>query len=87
MPSGSGDRWSEDYERGRPGYPTEILDVPGVPPTSTVLDLGNPDARFLDQIRETCERIAERMRAAVDGAGIDVCVVRAMQPRARRAVT
>jgi arginase len=27
---------------------------------------GNPDARFLDQIRETCERIAERVRTAAE---------------------
>jgi SAM-dependent methyltransferase len=40
MPAGSGDRWPEEYERGRPGYPTEVLDVPDVPTASTVLDLG-----------------------------------------------
>jgi len=27
---------------------------------------GNPDARFLDQIRETCERISERVRTAAE---------------------
>jgi len=32
--------WHEDYERGRPGWPTEALDVAGLPPTATVLDLG-----------------------------------------------
>ena len=40
MPAGSGDRWPEDYERGRPGWPPEVVDLPGVPPTATVLDLG-----------------------------------------------
>jgi SAM-dependent methyltransferase len=40
MPAGSGDRWPEDYERGRPSYPPEVVDVPGLPLTSTVLDLG-----------------------------------------------
>jgi arginase len=36
-------------------------------PLRETTDAGNPDARFLDQIRETCERIAERVRSAVDG--------------------
>ena len=40
MPTGSGDRWPEDYERGRPGWPPEVVDIPGLPPTATVLDLG-----------------------------------------------
>jgi SAM-dependent methyltransferase len=31
--------WYEDYERGRPGYPPEALDVADLPPTATVLDL------------------------------------------------
>jgi arginase len=29
-------------------------------------DAGNPNARFLTQIRETCERIAEQVRSAAD---------------------
>jgi SAM-dependent methyltransferase len=40
MPAGSSDRWPEDYERGRPGWPHEVVDTPGVPSTATVLDLG-----------------------------------------------
>ena len=40
MPAGSGDSWPEDYERGRPGWPPEVVDLPGFPPASTVLDLG-----------------------------------------------
>ena len=40
MPAGSLDRWPEDYERGRPGWPPEVVDVPALPPTATVLDLG-----------------------------------------------
>jgi SAM-dependent methyltransferase len=40
MPAGSGDRWPEDYERGRPGYPPAAVDVAGLPAPSTVLDLG-----------------------------------------------
>ena len=40
MPAGSLDRWPEDYERGRPGWPPEVVDRTGLPPTATVLDLG-----------------------------------------------
>ena len=40
MPAGSGDRWPDDYERGRPSYPSEVVAIPGVPLASTVLDLG-----------------------------------------------
>jgi SAM-dependent methyltransferase len=39
LPSGSGDRWPEDYERGRPGWPPEVVDVAGLPSTADVLDL------------------------------------------------
>ena len=40
MPAGSLDRWPEDYERGRPGWPPEVVDIPDLPATSTVLELG-----------------------------------------------
>lgn len=40
MPAGSGDRWPEVYERGRPGWPREAADLPGLSPAATVLDLG-----------------------------------------------
>jgi SAM-dependent methyltransferase len=38
--TGSYDRWHDDYERGRPGWPPEVLDLPSLPPTARVLDLG-----------------------------------------------
>jgi SAM-dependent methyltransferase len=40
MPVGSLDRWPEDYERGRPGWPPEVVDIPGLPSAATVLELG-----------------------------------------------
>lgn len=40
MPVGSLDGWADDYERGRPGWPRAVLDVPGLAPRATVLDLG-----------------------------------------------
>jgi arginase len=33
-------------------------------------DFGNPDARFLDQIRETCERVADQVRAAAEAESL-----------------
>jgi SAM-dependent methyltransferase len=40
MPAGSGDRWPEDYEHGRPGWPPQVVHLSGLEPTATVLDLG-----------------------------------------------
>jgi SAM-dependent methyltransferase len=40
MPSGSAERWPEDYERGRPGWPGDVVCVAGLPPTAALLDLG-----------------------------------------------
>jgi SAM-dependent methyltransferase len=32
--------WYEDYERGRPGYPSEVLHIPGLVSSATVVDVG-----------------------------------------------
>jgi SAM-dependent methyltransferase len=40
MPAGRSDRWPEDYERGRPGWPPQVVDVPGLRSSANVLDLG-----------------------------------------------
>ncbi|HYN63940.1 MAG TPA: class I SAM-dependent methyltransferase [Candidatus Limnocylindrales bacterium] len=40
LPAGSGERWPDNYERGRPGWPPEVIHRPGLPPAATVLDLG-----------------------------------------------
>jgi SAM-dependent methyltransferase len=39
LPAGSGKRWPEDYERGRPGWPPDVVNIPGLPSSATVLDL------------------------------------------------
>jgi SAM-dependent methyltransferase len=39
LPPGSRERWPEDYDRGRPGWPVEAVQVAGLSPSSTVLDL------------------------------------------------
>ena len=40
MPAGSLDRWADDYERGRPGWPADVVAVTPMPSSATVLDLG-----------------------------------------------
>jgi ubiquinone/menaquinone biosynthesis C-methylase UbiE len=40
LPPGSLERWPEDYDRGRPGWPDAAVEVAGLGPSSTVLDLG-----------------------------------------------
>jgi SAM-dependent methyltransferase len=40
MPAGSGDRWAQDYERARPGWPPEVAQIGDVSPHASVLDLG-----------------------------------------------
>jgi SAM-dependent methyltransferase len=40
LPAGAGERWANYYERGRPGWPPEVVDVPGLAPSATVLELG-----------------------------------------------
>lgn len=57
MPAGSLDRWPEDYERGRPGWPPEVVDVPGLPPTATVLDLGAGTGKLTRLLVGAFERV------------------------------
>jgi len=40
MPVGSRDRWTQDYERGRPGWPSGVVEFVDPSTTRTVLDLG-----------------------------------------------
>jgi arginase len=37
-------------------------------------EVGNRDARFLDQIRETCERVAEQVRAAAEADSLPLVI-------------
>jgi SAM-dependent methyltransferase len=38
--TGASDRWHEDYELGRPGWPPEVVELAALPPAATVLELG-----------------------------------------------
>jgi len=67
MPAGSFDRWPEDYERGRPGWPPEVVDVPGLPSAATVLELGAGTGKLTRLLVSTFGRVvavepAEAMR-------------------------
>lgn len=33
-------RWHQDYERGRPSYPPQVVRVPGLPTSATALEAG-----------------------------------------------
>jgi len=71
MPTGSLDRWPEDYERGRPGWPAEVVDIGGLPSTATVLDLGAGTGKLTRLLIPAFERViavepAEEMRRLLE---------------------
>ena len=71
MPVGSLDSWPDDYERGRLGWPPEVVHIPGLPPTATVLDLGAGTGKLTRLLVPTFGRVvavepAEAMRRVLD---------------------
>jgi SAM-dependent methyltransferase len=67
MPAGSRDRWPDDYEQGRPGWPPEVVDLAGLPSTATVLDLGAGTGKLTRALTTVFDRVvavepAEAMR-------------------------
>jgi SAM-dependent methyltransferase len=68
MPTGSRDRWPEDYDRGRPGWPPAVVELPGVPAEATVVDLGAGTGKLTRLLVERFRRViavepAAEMRA------------------------
>jgi SAM-dependent methyltransferase len=57
MPDGSGDRFPEDYERGRPGWPHEAVELLDLPPTTTALDLGAGTGKLTRLLVEGFDRV------------------------------
>jgi len=67
MPDGSGDQFPEDYERGRPGWPHEAVELLDLPPTITALDLGAGTGKLTRLLVDRFDRVvavepAEAMR-------------------------
>jgi SAM-dependent methyltransferase len=56
IPKGSGDQWVEDYERGRPGWPREVLDLVN-PGTGAVLDLGAGTGKLTELLASAFEQV------------------------------
>lgn len=50
--------WYEDYERGRPSYPPAVAEVPGLPSSATVLDLGAGTGKLTRLLVSTFGRVA-----------------------------
>lgn len=42
--------WYEDYERGRPGYPDQVVDLAEVAPSATALELAAGTGKFTSQL-------------------------------------
>jgi SAM-dependent methyltransferase len=57
LPSGSLDRWPEDYESGRPGWPPGVVDIPGLEPAATVLELGAGTGKLTRLLVSTFDRV------------------------------
>jgi SAM-dependent methyltransferase len=71
MPAGSGESWAEDYERGRPGWPGKVVDLPGLPPTAIVLDLGAGTGKLTRLLVSAFDRViavepADAMRGILE---------------------
>lgn len=57
MPSGSGDRWAEDYERGRPGWPHAVVEIPRLARSQAVLELAAGTGKLTRLLVETFDRV------------------------------
>ncbi len=55
--TGAFDRWHEAYERGRPGWPPEVVDIPGLAPSATVLELGAGTGKLTRLLVSTFEHV------------------------------
>src|SRR5918994_6720333 len=57
LPIGSLERWPDDYERGRPGWPPEVVHAAGMPPAATVLELGAGTGKLTRLLVSTFGRV------------------------------
>lgn len=57
MPTGSGDRWTEDYERGRPGWPHAVVEIPPLARSDAVLELAAGTGKLTRHLVETFDHV------------------------------
>jgi ubiquinone/menaquinone biosynthesis C-methylase UbiE len=57
MPRGSGDRWPDDYEHGRPGWPRAVVELPELTNAATVLDLGAGTGKLTRVLASRFDRV------------------------------
>jgi SAM-dependent methyltransferase len=50
--------WYEAYERGRPGYPREVVAVPGLQPSAAVLELGAGTGKLTHLLLSSFARVS-----------------------------
>jgi len=67
MPTGSLDRWPDDYERGRPGWPPGAVELVRLPASATVLEVGAGTGKLTRLLIPRFDRVlavepAEEMR-------------------------
>ena len=55
--TGASDCWHDDYERGRPGWPLKVVDIPGLLPAATVLELGAGTGKLKRLLVSTFEHV------------------------------
>jgi SAM-dependent methyltransferase len=49
--------WHDDYERGRPGWPVEVVGIPALPSAATVLELGAGTGKLTRLLVPAFERV------------------------------
>src|SRR5215831_9165384 len=50
-------RWHDDYVRGRPGYPPDVVRLPGLARTAVVLELGAGTGKLTTRLADEFVRI------------------------------
>jgi ubiquinone/menaquinone biosynthesis C-methylase UbiE len=77
MPSGSGDRWAEDYERGRPGWPHAVVEITRLARSEAVLEVAAGTGKLTRLLVGTFDRVV-----AVEPAGAMRRILKSRCPQA-----
>jgi len=49
--------WHHDYERGRPGWPVDVVSVGGIPPSAAVAELGAGTGKLTRLLVERLDQV------------------------------